>query len=491
MPTTKNSFVIKKYEGFGGNFVDSQYLGKAYETGTPYMFQTLMGKIFSSQTIFTGKPLIGMTGAKSYGTKEIDTEVFRWRLQGAEHRSAIVLENVEAGNAMPGANNTTFRIKLDLDYFAAPDVLLGEDNDYPLQIVDGPVQDGIGYVYTVKIQGDNPSVFFPPYLLEPGKEFDKVWTTVASEYNREFGTQQYPSIFELESQVGAFAQKVTITNKAMRDSGRLAFSFIYTDPKTGKEQLNSKFLPMAEAKMYDELYQSMEAQYWLGKKQTQPGPDGYWKKTGPGVREQLKDSWNEYYSGPLTVERMKNYLLSIYFSRVNESDRKTVIMTGTAGSLAFHDALASEASSFFTLDTNFIEEYKKNPKHLSYGAQFTHYRGPQGIEVTLVQNPLYDSLKYCKRRHPLYPEMPIDSARMTIMDFASKNGENSNIMQLRVKDTFAYGHTIGTVGPMGPVKGGAVGSLIAGYDIFVEGTGGVVIFDPTTCGELIYDADDN
>lgn len=48
---------------------------------------------------------------------------------------------------------------------------------------------------------------------------------------------------------------------------------------------------MAEAKMYDELYQSIEAQLWYGKKQTKAGTNGYWVKTGPGVREQLRDSW--------------------------------------------------------------------------------------------------------------------------------------------------------------------------------------------------------
>lgn len=64
----------------------------------------------------------------------------------------------------------------------------------------------------------------------------------------------------LESQVGAFAQKFTVTDKAWRDQGRLSVDFLYTDPRTGKEQKVTKFLQMAEAKMYDELYQSIEAQ---------------------------------------------------------------------------------------------------------------------------------------------------------------------------------------------------------------------------------------
>lgn len=220
------------------------------------------------------------TGAKPYGTKEIDTEIFRWKLQGAEEQCASVLENVESGNTVPGINGTNFKIKLNLDYFANPDVLMGEDNDYPLEIVDGPFVDGAGFVYVVRLQGDDPSVFFPTYLLEPGREFSKVWTSVASEYNERFGTQQYPNSFMLESQVGAFAQKVTVTDKAWRDQGKISVDFTYTNPRTNKEEKVSKFLPMMEAKMYDALYESMEAQLWLGKKSTKPGHKDYWIKTG-------------------------------------------------------------------------------------------------------------------------------------------------------------------------------------------------------------------
>jgi hypothetical protein len=489
MATTRSQFIIKHYEGFGGNFVDSQYLAASYETGKPHMFNNTLMKVYSAQNrFFTGKPLLGMTGAKSFGKVEIDTEVFRWKLQGAEEKCARVVTNVEASNTTPGLNNSTFRVKLDLDYYAEPDVLLPEDNDFPCEIIGDPIQDGTGYIYVLRLQGDDPTSVLPAYLLEPGREWSKGWTSTQSEYNKKFGTQQVPASFMLESQVGAFAQKFTVTDKAMRDEGRLEVEFLVTDPKSGKETKVSRFMPMYEAKMHDELYMSMEVQYHLGRKQTRPGHDGYWKKTGPGLRQQLADSWIEYYNGPLTTSRLKDYLLSIFFSRENEQNRKVVAMTGTLGSMIFHDMLASEASSFFTIDTNFVQQISKNPRHLSFGAQFTHYQGPEGIEVTLIKNPLYDSRKYCKRMHPLYPEFPIDSGRMTFLDFGTSEGRN-NITMVSVKDTYRYGYTVGTVGPMGPVKGGQAGALIAGYDMFVEGTGGIWMVDVTRGGELIYDAE--
>lgn len=255
--TRGSSFVIKHYDGFGGNFVDSQYLARSFDTGKPHVFENTLMKIFSSRNrFFTAKPLTGMTGAKSYGVKEIDTEIYRWYLQGAEEKVARSKGVVDAAVTMPGYGNTPFQIWLDLDYFAEPDVLMPEDNDYHLEILGDSIAHGDGYLYTVRIQGDDPTVYLPSSLLAESKEFSKVWTTVASEYNEKFGTQQIPASFMLESQVSAFAQKFTVTDKAMRDQGRLGVEVLYTDPRTGKEQLMRSFLPMYEAKMHDELYMS-------------------------------------------------------------------------------------------------------------------------------------------------------------------------------------------------------------------------------------------
>lgn len=271
-----SSLVIKKLEGFGGNFLDSQYLGAAFETGKPEMMEGALMRIYSSRSQFmTTKPLLGMTGAKNVGTKEISTEMIRWRLAGAEAKFATILENLEDSNTTPGLNNTSFRIKLDLDYFQHPDVLFGPDNEYPLAIQEGPIPDGTGSIYVVKIQGDNPTVYMPPAYMEPGTEYSKVWTSVPSEYNEWFGTQQSPNSFMLESQLGFFAQAIHVTDKALREEGRLAFDFSYTDAN-GNTKTSKNFMPFYENRMRDEFYKSMDVQLMYGKKQTQPGKDKYW-----------------------------------------------------------------------------------------------------------------------------------------------------------------------------------------------------------------------
>lgn len=146
--------------------------------------------------------------------------------------------------------------------------------------------------------------------------------------------------------------------------------------------------------------------------------------------------------------------------------------------------LASEASGFLTVDNHFVRSENSSMNHLAFGAQFTKYVGPEGIEATLIKNPMYDSRRYNKRTHPQYTDKPIDSARMTFLDFGTSGGEN-NIMMLTVKDTYRWGIVLGTHGPNGPVKGGQVAVKKAGYDMWTEGTAGLWIKDITRTGELI------
>lgn len=270
MATPQSSFIIKRLEGFGGSFVDSDYLGASYEIGKPHVFEGTLMKVYSSQSSFFGlKPLISLTGAKGQ-TMEIPTEIYRWSLQGAEERTARSIENLESSNDTPGLNGTTFRIKLDIDYYKHPDVLFSEDNELPLAIVDGPIPDGTGFIYIVRIQSDNPTLFLANTYMNPGRQFNKVWTSVPSEANQWYGTQQAPNTFQLEAQVGMFAQGIEVTDKALREDGRLQIKFLHTD-YNGKSSVINKFIPYYQAKMEDELMRSIEVQLMYGKKSTTPG----------------------------------------------------------------------------------------------------------------------------------------------------------------------------------------------------------------------------
>tara|TARA_R110000850_G_scaffold1714_8_gene9197 strand:+ start:7349 stop:8839 length:1491 start_codon:yes stop_codon:yes gene_type:complete len=482
----------KKYDAFGGKFFDSDMIAAAYDAGKPHVFDRIMGQVFSSTDMFNGKPLLGMTMAKKGGSMEIDTDVYRWKLVGAQEkatRSVEVLDGLDVTGSTPGINKTPFRIKIDEGWYSYPDVIEPEHDDYKLEIVDGPIQDGTGYIYTVKLQTDSFSKFLPAEYLSPGMEFTKAWTSVGNEFNEFFGTMQFGSSFELECQIGAFANEFTVTDRLVREDNRMIGMPIPFRNKAGKVEYKEKFMHVAQMKLENRLYTDIEMQMWKGEKTTSVDDrTGYFKRTGPGVRQQLRDGHTFFYNGALTESELEDYLDGIFFSRVSQGDRKITAMTGSMGAIAFHNLLAASANSFLTVDSNYIQRVGKGPvRHLSYGAQFTHYQGLNGIEVDLMLNPLNDDVHFCKRTHPLHPNKPVDSWRMTFLDFGSADNE-SNIQMLKVKDTRRWGYLEGTIDYKGaPIKGGSLRSKKAGVEFITEGTAGIWIKDVTRGGEFIFD----
>jgi len=290
----------------------------------------------------------------------------------------------------------------------------------------------------------------------------------------------------LEAQLGSFGQSLHVTDQAWRDGGRLGIKFAYTNASGSTAEVNN-FIPYAESKMVDEFYRTIEWASVYGKKSTTAGPDKYPIITGHGLREQMKDGFTQTFSGPLTVTLLQDFLMSVFFSRTDETNREIVLMTGTLGSILFHQALANVANGFLTVDSHYISSIasKTSTPWLAYGAEFREYRGPSGINVKLMLNPMYDSIQYCKTFHPQYPDMPIDSARMTFLDFGGA-GIAKNIELLKKKDSFFYGYKPGMLSPSGPIKNnGVFGELKAGYDTAIQGTFGLVMRDATRGGELI------
>ena len=129
-----SQIVLNQYPGFGGSFVDSDYLIASYDAGKPHVFEQHMGKVFSASDRFSSKPLLGMTLAKGK-TQVIDNEIFRWKLFGAEEKALISMGNVEpVSNTTPGLGKEAFKIKLDEGWFQNPDVIIGENNNFVLEI---------------------------------------------------------------------------------------------------------------------------------------------------------------------------------------------------------------------------------------------------------------------------------------------------------------------------------------------------------------------
>jgi hypothetical protein len=95
---------------------------------------------------------------------------------------------------------------------------------------------------------------------------------------------------------------------------------------------------------------------------------------------------------------------------------------------------------------------------------------------------MYDDRRNCKISHPLYPGKPVDSFRMTFLDFGSFQGD-ANIKMLTIKDTYQSFYVAGSWTPTGPVKSGQATSNVNGYSLHVRGSAGIVLHDASRFSE--------
>lgn len=491
LPGLKPTYVT---EGLGGNSFNSTHLVRTYgldRVDDKSLNANGIAELFSATDRYADKPMIGMTEAK--GKKEyLTSNQYSWKLRGYMKQVARVTELLET-SARPGENQLEFVVVLDKPWYKEPDVLMGEDNRFPLEIVGDPSVRGASWVYTLRIQTEDNSYYIPTSLLEVGREFRKVSTSIVDESNTKHGTMQFNSVFEVRSQTGNFGEKIEFTDKALRidkNAGKDTITHWRVPFLDNNKKTYYNFMPMAEAEMMNAIYEDIEWSLMFGRQSTKTAYNGYVKRTGPGWRQQVEKGHRLFHNNNLTLAKLDQWLSSIYRGRKDASNRKIVLMTGEMGALMFDNMVSTQASSFLTVDSNFISN-KEGVRHLAFGAQFTHYIGKNGLDVTVMLNPAYDNPDYCPAVHPIYTDSTIDSWRMDIMDFgATMANEMTTDNISMVCELYAdyYYTTTGKWDPKTgmPINDGSEGKHgpMSGYATHIEKSAGLWVKDISRCGSI-------
>jgi hypothetical protein len=158
------------------------------------------------------------------------------------------------------------------------------------------------------------------------------------------------------------------------------------------------------------------------------------------------------------------------------------------GMKEFDRILKEKASAYQLIDTKFVTG---SGQELTLGGQFTTYKMLNGIELTLKHCPAYDNVVDNRLLHPISLK-PLESYRFTFVDFGDRDGE-PNIVKMVMKDrALVMWHVAGSVAP-GSGHAKSISTLRSngkdGCDCFILGEQGIMLKDPTTCGELILDAE--
>jgi len=465
------------------NMTELNHLGAAL-VAKPHVYEGKMNQLFSAQNYYSDNPLSSIAWAN--GSEEfITTMEFEWQLKGATSKPLVVIENVEpVANTTPGKGKTTFKIKLDENWYQAGDVISPGDagQNFQCRIMEEPVRHGNGWAYTVRLKSDDFNAFLPVQYLQPGQQWGKLWSEYEEGANQD-GSTQYSMPMTVSDSLGKFRKKYEVTDYASEE----VLAVKLQDTKGG---FHDRWIKYAEVEYWQQWYRELERSYWYNTKtKSVQGSTGRSVDNFAGIQQKLKDSHIHYYS-ELTGTLIEEYLLDIFYSRIKPgSQRKIKVFTGEFGMLLFNRAMQDimEKRGWIIANSNFSPvEKTKSAYHsnaYSIGYQFVTYKMHNGAELELVHNPLYDDRSINFEIDPI-TGYPTESMRFTFLDFTGSNG-NSNVKIISKKDGYKFGYVGGLISPYGPKKGGLMSHAGEYYSMHVSKITGIKIEDITKCGELI------
>ena len=342
---------------------------------------------------------------------------------------------------------------MDEDWFKPGDVISPGDKRTLLRVQTSPIADGKGFLYSVRLLTDDQTATLGTQFTGVGVQYSKYYS-VYEEGGDQSGSTSYALPMKLASQLSTYRKEYSVTGDAANQALVVALM-----DANGKVYKDYKWMKYAEGEYWIQWHKEIERGLWYGRMNNSvPGANGRPVRTGPGVQELLEDSHVHVYN-TLTEKLIREYLLDIFFGRVDMKNRNIVAYTGEYGMLAFHQAMVNASSPFLVVDTKFIQSASgPSANNLAFGGQYVKYNGPNGITLTLRHNPVYDDREI---NHLMDPnlQVPVESMRFTFLDFGGP-GSLGNIKYVHKKNGYKLGYVSGLQTPYGSNKGGLMLSLI-------------------------------
>lgn len=459
------------------------HMGAIYQAN-PQSASKLMTRIY--QTNF-GLDLDTYLGQFSPLTLDTDDD-YTWDLIGSAKKNVPLTEARIAGVAVDGTseagkNFSEFELVFPEQWFSDENVIVGEKNEvYSMQVIADPTPEGSAWVYRCKLITGDPDLFVPFDELAQGKRFSKDWSLVEQTLSKKGGLVNFVSPFKMRN---AFTM-IRMQHSAPGNMIDRPFATMWKDEKGTTHSTWTQY----EDYQFDYQFRQEKNRLLMYAKANKAsdgtyknfGKSGHIKKQGAGIRQQMEASNTSFYSN-FSIDYLIDILLDLSEGKLPGDKREFVLRTGERGAVQFHKAVQDNAQLFTPL-YNEDRMYKagggingasvKLP--LGYGGQFIEYMGPQGIQVNLSIDSLYDDRERNKVYHP--DGGVAESYRYDILDVGTTDGE-PNIRKVYVKgQEDIWGYEPGLRHPF---------SRSGERNIMSNATDGYTVHRATICGTMVKD----
>lgn len=525
-PVLNNGLFLRDTNYKVSSHVDSYHLANMLKSAEPMN----MGPVdLWAMTQKVEMPLYQMASFGGKNTIQVNNArgEYKWQVPVVQDLP-YTTEDVESA-AQPGADGTTFKIKLNKRIFGHGDIITYDKyNGVELYITSEDILPaGDGFIYTVQIVNNDNTKYFDKNYLKPGTKYFRKGSA-RGEYGEKFSDiGEISSGFrEFYNFVGGAEAHVhySISSRAelmmkggMNADGTVPVTEIWRsfdknlDPavasldqmvaKMGKDyirkayengNLSRSFVTNLEAAHLSKIATDIETYLMWGQggRVKQDGPDDI--RLSVGLWKQLDNSFKRIYNkGSFNLELFRSEIFNFYNGKVEfkgpDPKRQIIVQTGMAGMKMVNEAIKKEAlGAGLLVQAADIGAITGQGMDLNFGFAFTSYTIPFLANVKFVLNPAFDNVHTNDIENPIIDGFPLSSYNFIVFDITDNTNDNIYLLKLQWDNELKWFYQNGTMDYMGRSQGFQSAGMFNGYRVFMTQTMPAIwVKDPTKVLKIV------
>ena len=528
-PVLNNGIFLRDTQYNASSHVDSYHLVNMLKDAEPMdlgpvdlwaMAQKVEMPLYQMSS-FGGKNVIMVDNARGE---------YKWQTPVSNDLPYIIEDidhDLHASNP-PGADGTTFRIKLSAREFGHGDIITYDKyNGTELYITDEDILPvGDGFIYTVQlVNNNNTATLDVAYLANGTKYFRK--GSARGEYGERFSDITTTTGFrEFYNYVGGAEAHVhySVSSRAdlmikggMNADGTVPVTEIWKtsdknlDPSVasledmvkvmGKDKvkkafdngdLSRSFLTNMEAAHLTKVANDIESYLMWGQggRVRQDGPDDL--RLSVGLWAQLDNSFKRVYNkNNFNLDLFRSEIYNFFNGKVEfqgpDPKRQLIVQTGMGGMRMVNEAIKRDAvASGLVIQAADIGAITGQGMDLNFGFAYTSYVIPFLANVKFVLNPAFDNVNTNDIENPIIDGFPLSSYSFIIFDITDNTNDNIFLLKLSWDNQLKWWYQNGTMDYMGRAQGFQSSGQFNGYRVMMSQTMPAIwVKDPTKVLKIV------
>jgi hypothetical protein len=475
-------------------------------------------------------PLYQMSSFGGKNVIEVDNARGEYKWQTPVSRDLpYIIEDIDTNRAgAPGADGTTFRIKLSRREFGHGDIITYDKyNGSELYVTDEDILPvGDGFIYTVQMVNNNNAATFDVAFLANGTKYFRKGSA-RGEYGERFSDITTGTGFrEFYNYVGGAEAHVhySVSSRAdlmikggMNADGTVPVTEIWRtssdsmDPSVtsledmvkvmGKDKvrravdngdLSRTFLTQMESAHLTKVANDIESYLMWGQggRVRQDGPDDL--RLSVGLWAQLDNSFKRVYNkNNFNLDLFRSEIYNFFNGKVEfqgpDPKRQLIVQTGMGGMRMVNEAIKRDAvASGLVIQAADIGAITGQGMDLNFGFAYTSYVIPFLANVKFVLNPAFDNVNTNDIENPIIDGFPLSSYSFIIFDITDNTNDNIFLLKLSWDNQLKWWYQNGTMDYMGRSQGFQSSGQFNGYRVMMSQTMPAIwVKDPTKVLKIV------